>query len=360
MSTPKFHPLKIREIRRETADCVSISFEVPEALGEAYAFTPGQHLTLRREINGEDLRRSYSICTSPSEGDLRVAVKRVPGGRFSTYANDILRSGDVLDVMTPSGKFYSPPANGAQGRQVVAFAAGSGITPIMSILKSVLENEPGSSFTLFYANKSPDSIIFLEAVEDLKNRYLNRFSVYHVLSRQQSDSPLFSGRIDAGKCRTFCHTLLDVEEVDAWYLCGPLPMVETLRRTLEEEGVEHKKVHVELFAAPDEPARGEYTLPDNAVPALAARIGITVDGRSFEFALSSQGETILDAALRAGANLPYACKGGVCCTCKARLTQGEVRMDRNYGLEQDELENGFILTCQAHPVTETVMVDYDV
>jgi len=359
MSTPKFHKLKVRELRRETADCVSISFDVPESLRAAYAYVPGQHLTLRRDFEGEDVRRSYSICTAPSEGDLRVAVKRLEGGLFSSFANEKLQAGDELEVMTPIGSFYSAPGNGVKGRTVVAFAAGSGITPIMSILKSVLESEPGSSFTLFYANRSPDSIIFLEEIEDLKNRYLDRLSVYHVLSRQQSDSPLFSGRIDADKCRALCRAFLDVEDTDAFYLCGPMAMVETLRHTLEEEGADRRKIHVELFAAPGDPLR-------DLGPALQARqlvesrIGIKVDGRSFEFPLASSGDNILDAALRAGANLPFACKGGVCCTCKARLLEGEVTMDRNYGLELDEVEAGFILTCQAHPLTQVVKVDFDV
>lgn len=359
MSAPKFHKLKVREIRRETADCVSVSFEVPESLREAFSFAPGQHLTLRRVFEGEDVRRSYSICTAPPEGDLRVAVKRIEGGRFSTFVNEKLRAGDELEVMTPLGNFYSAPGNGRKGRQLAAFAAGSGITPVMSILKSVLGNEPGSSFTLFYANRSPDSIIFLEEIEGLKNRYLDRLSVYHVLSRQQSDSPLFSGRIDAGKCRAFCRTLLDVEDTDAFYLCGPIALVETLRSTLEEEGADRRKIHVELFAAPGEPLR-DTEKTQEATPLIEARIGIRVDGRSFEFPLASRGENILDAALRAGANLPFACKGGVCCTCKARLLEGEVTMDRNYGLEPDEVEAGYILTCQSHPLTQVVKVDFDV
>jgi ring-1,2-phenylacetyl-CoA epoxidase subunit PaaE len=359
MSTPKFHALKIREIRRETADCVSVSFELPEAIQEAYRYEAGQHLTLRKDFAGEEVRRSYSICTAPSENDLRVAVKELAGGRFSTYVNRRLRVGDVLDVMTPSGKFYHPPVSLDAVRHVVAFAAGSGITPIISILKTVLENEPKSTFTLFYANKKPDSIIFLEEVEDLKNRFLHRLSVHHVMSRQESDSPLFSGRIDADKCRVFCKTLLDVAHTDDYYLCGPMAMVETLRQTLQEEGADPTKIHTELFFAPGDKVQA-HKVSDEAAPSVEARIGITLDGRSFEFPLSSRGDTILDAALQAGANLPFACKGGVCCTCKARLTEGDVHMDVNYGLEPDELEAGFILTCQSHPLTPLVKVNFDV
>lgn len=359
MSTPKFHTLKVREIRRETAACVSVSFEMPEALREAYRYEAGQHLTLRQDFDGEDVRRSYSICTAPSENDLRVAVKELDGGRFSTFVNRQLRVGDILEVMTPSGKFFHPPASLQSARHIVAFAAGSGITPIISILKTILANEPHSTFTLFYANQKPDSIIFLEQVEDLKNRYLNRLSVYHVLSRQESDSPLFTGRIDAEKCRVFCKTLIDVSHTDDFYLCGPAAMVTILRTTLQEEGADPKKIHTELFFAPGEQVQARLATDDRA-PAVEARIGITLDGRSFEFPLASRGDTILDAALQAGANLPFACKGGVCCTCKARLTEGEVHMDVNYGLEPDELEAGFILTCQAHPLTPLVKVNFDV
>ena len=358
MSVPKFHRLKIREVRRETADCISLSFEVPEDLAHEYAFIPGQHLTLRTDIAGEDVRRSYSICTSPSEGDLRVAIKQVDRGRFSTYANSQLHKGDELEVMTPSGKFYDTDLAGRPGRLVVAFAAGSGITPILSIMKHVLETERESEFVLCYVNRRPEAIIFLEELEGLKNRYLERLSVYHFLSRQESDSPLFSGRLDEGKCRIICQTLLDVEEADAIYLCGPYQMVETLRQTLTEEGADSGKIHVELFAAPGEAAPAPTSIREEGV--RSSMVSIKLDGRSFELPLSAEGETILDAALRTAANLPYACKGGVCCTCKAKLLEGKVHMDRNYGLEPDEIAAGYILTCQAHPLTEVVKVDFDI
>jgi len=358
MSVPKFHRLKIREIRKETADCVSISFEVPRELVHEYAFLPGQHLTLRKQIEGEDVRRSYSICAAPSEGDLRVAVKRVSNGVFSNYVNSQLKKGDELEVMTPSGRFYDDAPSEEKARLVAAFAAGSGITPVISILKYVLETEPESQFALFYVNRRPEDIIFLEEIEGLKNRYLNRLSVYHFLSRQESESPLFSGRLDESKCRTICKTLLDVREADAIYLCGPFQMVETLRKTLVEEGGDPEKIHVELFAAPGEAAPAK-TAAREAV-SQSSRVSIKLDGRSFELPLSADGETILDAALRTSANLPYACKGGVCCTCKALLLEGEVHMDRNYGLEPDEIAAGYILTCQAHPLTEVVKVDFDI
>lgn len=354
---PEFHRLKIREVRHETADCVSVAFEVPERLQEAYRFLPGQHLTLSSRLNGEEVRRSYSICAAPFEQELRVAIKRIEGGRFSTYANEALKPGDELEVMTPTGRFCLPPLHGVPKRQIVAFAAGSGITPIISILKTVLETEPESTCTLFYANRRPDTIIFLEEIEGLKNRHLQRFSVYHVLSRQQTDSPLFSGRIDADKCRAYCRTLLQIAHTDAFYLCGPAAMVDTLRKTLLEQGAQASRIHTELFVAPED-VRQAAPVPLPA--AVAARIGVRIDGRSFEFPLEEPGLNLLDASLRAGANLPYACKGGVCCTCKARLLEGQVHLARNYGLEPDEIAAGYILTCQAYPLSQTVQVDFDV
>ncbi len=354
---PKFHRLKVREVRRETADCVSVAFEVPEHLQEVYRFLPGQHLTLSSHLDGEEVRRSYSICAAPFEHELRVAIKRIEGGRFSTYANEVLKPGDELEVMAPTGRFCLLPPNGAPKRQIVAFAAGSGITPIISILKTVLETEQESTCTLFYANRRPDTIIFLEEIEGLKNRYLQRFSVYHVLSRQQTDSPLFSGRMDADKCRTYCRMLLDVARTDAFYLCGPAAMVSMLRETLLEQGVEAARIHTELFVAPEDVRQVALaSLP----AAVATRISVRIDGRSFEFPLEEPGLNLLDASLRAGANLPYACKGGVCCTCKARLLEGQVHLARNYGLEPDEIAAGYILTCQAYPLSEAVHVDFDV
>ncbi len=354
---PKFHRLKVREVRRETADCVSVAFEVPDYLQDAYSFLPGQHLTLSSHLDGEEVRRSYSICAAPFEHELRVAIKRIEGGRFSTYANTSLKPGDELEVMTPTGRFYLPPANGAPKRQIVAFAAGSGITPIISILKTVLKTEPESTCTLFYANRRPDTIIFLEEIEGLKNQYLQRFSVYHVLSRQQTDSPLFSGRMDADKCRAYCRMLIEIEHTDAFYLCGPAAMVETLRETLLAQGAEADRIHTELFVAPEDMRQ---TVPAPLPAAVAARVGVKIDGRSFEFPIDEPGLNLLDASLRAGANLPYACKGGVCCTCKARLLEGQVHLARNYGLEPDEIAAGYVLTCQAYPLSEVVRVDFDV
>ena len=357
MQRPAFHQLVISDITRETSDCISVAFHVPDQLRQDYQFLPGQHLTLLTNIHGEEVRRSYSICTAPHENILRVAIKRVPGGLFSNFANDTLQPGDTLDVMTPSGKFYSPTHLSESAANIVAFAAGSGITPIISILKHVLASSPDSTCTLFYANRSPEAIIFLETLEDLKNTYLNRFSLYHILSRTASDSPLFSGRLDADKCARFSQSLFNPAETSAFYLCGPYDMVDMLRLSLTGYGARPNTIHTELFAAPDDLNRNS-SLQHTESPANAL-ITLTADGRSFTFPMSDPTLSILDAALNAGANLPFACKGGVCCTCKAKLTDGQVAMHRNYGLEPEEIEAGLILTCQAFPTTNTVSIDFD-
>jgi ring-1,2-phenylacetyl-CoA epoxidase subunit PaaE len=354
---PKFHSLKVREVRRETAGCVSIAFETPEELKEEYAFAPGQHLTLKMTINGEEVRRTYSICAGPIDGELRVAVKKVPEGLFSTFANEQLHSGDALDVMTPMGRFTIAidPAN---EKRYVAFAAGSGITPVISIMKAILQQEPGSEFTLFYGNRSSDSIIFLEEIEGLKNEHMGKLSVYHVLSREHTGADLFNGRITAEKCKAFFDKLIDVEDVDDFFICGPFDMMQEIRQTLQERGVDRKRIHFELFHAGEAPPKVARP-KDEEISTIQSLVKITLDGNSFELPLSYDGDTILEAAARAGANLPFACKGGVCATCRAKLVEGRVEMDANYALEPEEIEAGYILTCQSHPKTHKVVVDFD-
>jgi ring-1,2-phenylacetyl-CoA epoxidase subunit PaaE len=357
---PKFHALKVKEVRPETEDCVSVAFELPEELKADYQYLPGQYLTLKAEIDGEDVRRSYSICTSPLDEELRVAVKKVPNGRFSTFANEKLKAGDQLEVMTPMGRFHTSldPDN---EKEYVAFAAGSGITPIMSIMKSVLRKEPKSRFTLFYGNRVVDSIIFREEIEGLKNEYMGRLRLFHVLSREKLGSPLLSGRITQEKCEQFYDKLIEPTEVDDFFLCGPQPMIEAIQGSLTDRGVDRKKIHYELFTTA---VNGKTSAPkkqqEKEESEVEAMVSITLDGNRFEFPLSSRAENILDGALKAGADLPYACKGGVCSTCRAKLTEGEVSMDVNYALEPDEVEAGFILTCQAHPKSDKVSVDFDV
>ncbi len=356
--TPKFHPLRIREIHRETADCVSLSFDVPAALRSDYAFTQGQHLTLKATLDGEELRRNYSICASPADRDLRIAIKKVPGGKFSTFANEHLRVGDTLEVMTPLGKFQTP-LDPFQRKHYVAFAAGSGITPVLSILKTTLQTEPDSRFTLFFGNRSTGSIIFREAIEGLKNRYMQRFSVHHILTKENPGAALFYGRITAEKCRELFAKILDPREVDDFFLCGPEPVIDAVRQALDEMEVPKKRVHFELFTSPS----GDKTAEPRkwAPPAedFVAHITVTLDAKTFSFDYRDNSLSLLDAAHRIGADLPFACKGGVCCTCKARLLSGEVEMEVNYGLEQEEVEAGYVLTCQSFPKTEKVELTFD-
>ncbi|TXB67587.1 1,2-phenylacetyl-CoA epoxidase subunit PaaE [Phaeodactylibacter luteus] len=354
---PKFHNLKVKDVRRETEECVSVAFDLPPGLREAYEYLPGQYLTLKAEIGGEEVRRSYSICSSPSDGELRVAVKKVPGGRFSTFANEQLKHGDTLEVMTPMGRFHNQP-NPANAKQYVAFAAGSGITPVRAILKAVLEEEPRSTFTLFYGNRGVDSIIFREDIEGLKNEYMGRLRIFHVLSREKLGSPLFTGRITGEKAGLLCDKLIDLSQVDEFFLCGPQAMTDAITEVLKSKGVDRKKIHFELFTT------GKAQLPpqpkvQEKQADVEAKVTIVLDGNAMEFPLSSNAENILDGALKAGADLPYACKGGVCSTCRAKVTAGEVYMDVNYALEPEEVEAGYVLTCQAHPKTDEVTVDFD-
>jgi len=358
MSAPRFYQLAVKDVRQETADCVSVSLAVPAELAETFRFAPGQYLTFRKFLEDGEVRRSYSICTSPAEGDLRVAIKKVEQGKFSTYANEQLRAGDVLEVMPPMGNF-SPKERG--GKNYLAFVAGSGITPVMSIMKTVLEEDADSTFTLVYGNRSRNSIIFREGVEALKNKYMLRIKLYHVLSREYMDIPLFSGRLGAQKCTDFCGSLIDLKTIDEAFICGPEEMILSVRQQLIDMGMPQNKVHIELFTSPDQPkaSHEKWVSAHSGDEGPKSRVSITLDGATFDMDVPFNGETILDSALKAGADLPYACKGGVCCTCRAKVTEGEVEMEVNYALEHDEIEKGFVLTCQAHPRTERVIIDFD-
>lgn len=358
MTAPRFHPLTIRECRRETADTVSIAFDVPPDLADRYRFVQGQYLTVKAAIDGEEIRRSYSICSGVDEGELRVAVKRVEGGLFSTHANRSLAPGAVLDVMTPMGRFNTP-LDPAAARTYAAFAAGSGITPILSILKTVLTREPRSRFLLVYGNRTVSSIIFREELEDLKNRFMGRLSIHHVLSREPEEAGLLPGRIGAGLVRELCAGPLNPGMLDAAFLCGPQPMVEEVRDALAACGTPPDRIHLELFGAPSG-SRPTRAVPSAAnTPADAATIAILQDGKRREFALAYDGDSILEAAHRHGADLPYSCKSGVCCTCRAKLREGKVAMAENYSLEPWEVEAGYVLTCQSRPLTERVVIDFD-
>lgn len=355
----KFHSLKIKEVRRETDDCVSIAFDVPAELTPEYQYQPGQHLTLRKKLNGEELRRTYSICAAPFENELRVAVKKVEGGRFSSFANELLAAGENIDVLTPMGNFtVNTDVN--HEKFYVAFAAGSGITPVISLMKTILKKEPKSFFTLFYGNQASRSIIFLEEIEALKNQYLGRLSVHHVLSREHPGNELFYGRISKDKCDIFLKRLVNPVDVDEFFLCGPEEMIEAARQSLQAAEVPDQKIHFELFTTPEQKA-GQKTQvkKTDTRAAILSQIAVTLDGKTFSFELPSTGDTILDAASAYGADLPFACKGGVCCTCKAKVLEGEVEMDVNYALVEEELKAGYVLTCQSHPKTEYVHVSFD-
>ncbi|MCC6726707.1 MAG: 2Fe-2S iron-sulfur cluster binding domain-containing protein, partial [Saprospiraceae bacterium] len=323
-----------------------------------YDFLPGQHLTVRTFLNEEEVRRSYSICESPNMGDLRIAVKQVDGGLFSTFANERIQSGAELDVMTPLGNFclHAKPDG---SHHYVAFAAGSGITPIISMIKTVLRNEPESHFTLFYGNRNSESVIFREEIEGLKNEYMTKLSVHYVLSQEDPGIELFHGRINAEKSRLYCTKLIDTAEVDAFYLCGPAQMIEAVQGTLSELGVAEDKVHFELFTTAGASASTSQKAWTSPSAITSSNITITLDGKTYQYKHSKPADTILDAGSVSIPELPYACKGGVCCTCKAKVLEGEVDMEVCYGLEKDEIQAGYVLTCQAHPKTEKVVLSFD-
>ncbi len=356
-----FSKLRVADVRRETADCVSVAFAIPEDLREVFRFIQGQNITVRTRIGEEEVRRSYSICSSPFEKELRIAVKKVPGGVFSTYANELLRMGDELEVLPPSGKFYTS-LDPARTKNYLAFAAGSGITPILSLIKTVLGTEPESHFTLVYGNRHRPSIIFREELEGLKNRYIRRLALHHILSREKMDISLHQGRIDADKCGELCDKLIDLKGIDEVFLCGPTEMIFTIKSWLEEKGVDSRKIHFELFNTQEGRVSAGRTDNSTAKAPLTGKLSqvtVRLDGISYNFGLSFDGDSVLDAALQQGADLPFACKGGVCCTCRAKLLEGNVEMEVNYALEEEELAAGFILTCQAHPRTERVVIDFD-
>ncbi|MEO7923457.1 MAG: 1,2-phenylacetyl-CoA epoxidase subunit PaaE [Chitinophagaceae bacterium] len=354
-----FHPLRVKEIKKETADCVSVCFDVPEELKKIFAYKQGQSLTMRTMINGEEVRRTYSICSTPLDNEWKVAIKRVEGGLFSGFANGELKKGDTLEVMEPVGTFYTA-LEPSQSKNYLAFAAGSGITPVLSLIKTTLATEPGSNFTLVYGNKSRSSIIFFEELEGLKNLYMERFTLINILSREKTDATVNFGRIGSDKLKEL-DKLVNYAGTDEFFICGPEEMIFTVKDFLENHGIDKKKIHFELFTSPGQKKQGVRSLKPGADTGPKSKITVKLDGRSFDFDLSLSSDiTILDAALKEGADLPYACKGGMCCTCKARLLEGEVMMDVHWGLEEEEVDKGYILTCQSHPKTGKVVVDFDV
>jgi ring-1,2-phenylacetyl-CoA epoxidase subunit PaaE len=351
--TPKFHSLRIADIRHETEDTVSIAFDVPETLQADYAFHAGQYLTLKAQIDGEEVRRSYSLCSAPHENEWRVAIKQVEGGKFSTYANATLAVGQDMEVMTPTGNFSVTPDNN-NDQTYVLFAAGSGITPILSIAKTLLKEESNSSIHLFFGNKGFGSIIFREEIEALKNSYMDRFRVVHILSRENLGNEIQKGRITAEKCDSLFTAFLKNEQIKGIYTCGPEEMILGVKESMTRNGVSEKLIHFELFGT----NISKKSKTETSTLEIDSNVTVILDGDSIDISLIS-GESILDAAQKAGADLPFACKGGVCCTCKAKIIKGTARMDVNYALEKDEVEAGYILTCQAHPTSEKLIVSFD-
>jgi ring-1,2-phenylacetyl-CoA epoxidase subunit PaaE len=353
----KFHPLEVSRVDRETRDAVAITFAVPDALRERFRFAPGQHLTLRANVGGKDLRRSYSICSGVDEGTLRIAVKKAPGGAFSTWANETLRAGDTLDVMPPLGHFNVPLAP-AHARHYLGFAAGSGITPLLSIVKTTLAAEPGSQFTLVYANRASGTVMFREELAALKDRHLERFNLVHVLSREAQDIDLLHGRIDRAKADALLAHWVRLDDVDTAFVCGPEGMMDAVVAALKARGFPEAKIKVERFAA-SIPKHTHVVHGEPAPGQSDCEVTVVIDGATRTFTLDRTKENLLEAGLRNGIEMPYSCKGGVCSTCRCRLTAGEVDMDVNFALEDYEVERGFILACQSYPVTGRVGITFD-
>ncbi|MDC8783745.1 1,2-phenylacetyl-CoA epoxidase subunit PaaE [Roseateles koreensis] len=354
-----FHPLTVRAITPDADDAVIVSFDVPASLQQQFDFVPGQYLTLRHEVAGQELRRSYSICAGVDDGELRVGVRHVQGGAFSGWVHDALKVGDVIDSYPPQGRFFPLGMEAKSERHYLGIAAGSGITPILSIMKSVLAREPGSRFTLIYGNRRPASTMFKEDIEDLKNRYMTRLALHHVFTRETMDAPLLAGRLDKEKIKAFLRTLVPADQVDAVFVCGPFEMNEQAQAALLEAGVPEEKIHIERFGTPEMQTGKPAPHAVLAGDADSARVTVIRDGLSREIEFAKTDASILDAAARAGMDVPFSCKSGVCSTCRCKLLEGEVRMDKNFALDKNEVAAGFILSCQAHALTPRVVISFD-
>jgi len=352
----KFHPLRVAKVERETRDAIAVTFAVPAALREQFRYLQGQHLTLRVDLDGQDVRRSYSICAAAQDALLRIAVKRNPGGLFSNWANDSLKVGDTLDVMPPMGHF-NVRLDPLHRSHYLGFAAGSGITPLLSIVKTTLAAEPNSRFTLFYGNRASGTVMFKEELAALKDAYIDRFSLVHVLSREAQDIELLHGRIDRAKAEALLAHWVRLDDIEAAFVCGPDGMMQAVADALKARGFPDAKVRIERFATsiPHHEHRPQAVAPGHA----QCEVTVVIDGATKTFVLDKAKENIIDAGLRSGVELPYSCKGGVCSTCRAKLVAGEVDMDVNFALEDYEVARGFVLTCQSYPVTDQVTVDYD-
>ncbi|MDF0600428.1 phenylacetate-CoA oxygenase/reductase subunit PaaK [Psychromarinibacter sp. C21-152] len=353
---PRFLPVTVTEVRKDTRDAVVVTLAPDDP--DAFAFTQGQYLTFRGTFDGEELRRSYSICAGLDDGALRVGIKRVEGGAFSTWANESLKPGDVLEVMPPQGRFHTP-LDASAARHYLAFAGGSGITPVLSIVKTVLAREPQSRVTLVYANRAVSSIMFREELEDLKNLHLGRLSVLHVLE-EGHDIDLFAGRIDAEKMETLFRLWIDPGDVDMAFICGPEPMMLTIADSLRAHGLTDDRIKFELFAS-SQPGRAKRpaVAADTGHEANTCEVAVTLDGATRQFRMPKDGTRVLDAALTADMDAPFACKAGVCSTCRAKVLEGDVEMVTNHALEDYEIRAGYVLSCQCVPLSDKLVLTYD-
>ncbi|HEX8787065.1 MAG TPA: 1,2-phenylacetyl-CoA epoxidase subunit PaaE [Telluria sp.] len=353
-----FYPLTVAKVKHETRDAIAVTFDLPPRLQETFQYRQGQHLTLRAMIDGEDVRRSYSICSAVQDNQLRVAIKRVQGGLFSTWANECLKPGVTIDVMPPEGRF-NLPLEPESRRHYLAFAAGSGITPILSIVKTTLLAEPHSRFTVLYGNRASSSVIFRDELAELKDIYMERLNLVYVMSREPQDIDLFHGRITQDKCRQLFEYWLRVEDFDYAFICGPEDMMHGVSAALQDAGMPKERIRIELFAA----SAPRAVRQQRSVYAVEARhqteVTVIMDGNHASFTMDKDKESVLDAGLRAGIDLRYSCKGGVCSTCRCKVLEGQVDMDVNYALEDYEVARGFVLSCQSFPVTDKVVIDFD-
>ncbi len=354
----QFQSLKVASVARNTRDAVVVTFEVPDTLSDTFSFRPGQYLTLRTHIDGQELRRSYSICAAPHDGLLRVAIKRLNDGAFSTWANSDLQAGDVVDVMPPDGHF-TVPFSADQARNYAAFAVGSGITPILSLVKTALDTEPESTFTLFYGNRASSAVLFREEIEDLKNRYMTRFSVVYIMSREHQDIDLFNGRLDGGKVQQLLDRWIDPASIDYAFVCGPQDMTESVIEALQGRGLRKDQIKFELFGSPKGPRSLRTGHEARKAPGEHCELTVVLDGVTRSLIIEKNKDSLLDSALAQGVELPYSCKGGVCSTCRCKVVEGEVDMDANFALEDYEVARGFVLSCQSFPVTDRVLIDFD-
>ena len=353
-----FYPLTVTALQRETRAAVVLSLQVPDALRERFRFIQGQHLSFRKTIDGEEIRRSYSICSAVQDPVLQVAIKKVPGGVFSSWANEHLKVGEILDTLPPMGHFYTP-LHPEQQKYYAGFAVGSGITPILSILKTTLYTEPRSHFVLVYGNRTSAEIMFREQLEDLKNRFLGRLSLVHILSREQQDIALFNGRIDRAKCQALLQYWLDVRALDTVFVCGPQAMMQAVAETLQEQGLDKQALKFELFGNAARNQRMHPARQSAASEIARCEVTVMLDGRSRRLSLEKNQTNLLDAALQQGLELPYACKSGICSTCRAMLVEGKVEMDNPFALTEEDITRGYILCCQSFPLSDKLVVDFD-